>query len=134
MSVAWRRFEDIPEDAPLAWLYGVARKQLANARRRNDRRSDPRVQVRHALSSPSAEDEVVAGLTVQAALNQLSHTDREAILLTAWEGLAPSELAVALGISLNAAGVRLSKARAHFRANLEALKESSEPVTTHTPV
>jgi DNA-directed RNA polymerase specialized sigma24 family protein len=30
--VAWRRLEDVPEDA-LPWLYGVARRVLANQRR-----------------------------------------------------------------------------------------------------
>lgn len=134
MAVAWRRLDDVPTDATLAWLYGVARKQLANARRRSDRHSSPRVQVRTPASQASAEDEVVGRLTVQAAIDGLTSSEREVILLTAWEGLTPSELAVALGISLNAAGVRLSKARAHFRSNLGALRESSEPEATHTSV
>ncbi|HEX6652604.1 MAG TPA: sigma factor, partial [Thermoleophilaceae bacterium] len=30
--VAWRRLEDVPED-PLPWLYGAARRVLANQRR-----------------------------------------------------------------------------------------------------
>jgi RNA polymerase sigma factor (sigma-70 family) len=134
MAVAWRRLDDIPEEATLAWLYGVARKQLANARRRNARRTAHDVQVRLPGSTASAEDEAVAGLLVQAAINGLTPSEREVILLTAWEGLTPSELAVALGTTVNAAGVRLSKARAHFRKNLEALKLSFEPETTHTPV
>jgi RNA polymerase sigma-70 factor (ECF subfamily) len=34
--VAWRRLDDVPADA-LPWLYGVARRVLANARRSADR-------------------------------------------------------------------------------------------------
>jgi RNA polymerase sigma factor (sigma-70 family) len=134
MTVAWRRLDDIPEDSTLAWLYGVARKQLANSRRRNARRSAHDVQLRLPGLTASAEDEAVASLSVQAAINGLNPSEREVILLTAWEGLTPNELAVALGITVNAAGVRLSKARAHFRRNVEALKVSFEQEATHTPV
>ncbi|MDP9307680.1 MAG: hypothetical protein M3P15_05160 [Actinomycetota bacterium] len=31
-TIAWRRFDDVPEE-PLPWLYGVARRVLANQRR-----------------------------------------------------------------------------------------------------
>jgi DNA-directed RNA polymerase specialized sigma24 family protein len=34
--VAWRRLEDVPDDA-LPWLYGIARRVLANQRRSADR-------------------------------------------------------------------------------------------------
>ena len=34
--VAWRRLDDVPADA-LPWLYGVARRVLANQRRSIDR-------------------------------------------------------------------------------------------------
>src|SRR4051794_31069206 len=36
--VAWRRLDDVPADA-LPWLYGVARRVLANQRRSADRSS-----------------------------------------------------------------------------------------------
>jgi DNA-directed RNA polymerase specialized sigma24 family protein len=31
--VAWKRSADVPETEPVLWLYGVARRLLANARR-----------------------------------------------------------------------------------------------------
>ncbi|MGQ4490009.1 sigma factor [Streptomyces sp. SAS_281] len=37
--VVWRRMEDAPGDRPLPWLYGVARRTLANAYRSERRRS-----------------------------------------------------------------------------------------------
>jgi RNA polymerase sigma-70 factor (ECF subfamily) len=39
MLVAWRRLDDVPADpsAARAWLFGVARTTLQNARRREDR-------------------------------------------------------------------------------------------------
>ena len=36
--VAWRRLEDVPFEKPLPWLYGVARRTLANQRRAAVRR------------------------------------------------------------------------------------------------
>jgi len=37
--VAWRRFGEAPGDGQLAWLYGVARRVLANQRRAAGRRT-----------------------------------------------------------------------------------------------
>jgi RNA polymerase sigma-70 factor, ECF subfamily len=36
--VAWRRFDEVPRD-PLPWLYGVARRVLADQRRAGRRRA-----------------------------------------------------------------------------------------------
>jgi DNA-directed RNA polymerase specialized sigma24 family protein len=56
--VAWRRFDEAPRDFLLAWLFGVARRVLANQRRASNRRdalaiaSAPlsRRRLRHAMS------------------------------------------------------------------------------------
>jgi len=48
---------------------------------------------------------------VDTALSQLSKSDREIVELSAWEELAPGEIAIVLGISPNAARVRLHRAR-----------------------
>ncbi len=49
-----------------------------------------------------------------AAFAQLSEIEREALLLTAWDGLAPASAAKAAGCSTRAFTVRLSRARANF--------------------
>ena len=36
--IAWRRLDDVPENQALPWLYGVARRVLANHRRGELRR------------------------------------------------------------------------------------------------
>ena len=48
---------------------------------------------------------------MDTALSQLSKSDREIVELSAWEELAPGEIAIVLGISPNAARVRLHRAR-----------------------
>lgn len=49
---------------------------------------------------------------------QLAPTDQEVLRLTAWEGLAPAEIARVLGISPNAAAIRLHRARGRLRHEL----------------
>jgi RNA polymerase sigma-70 factor (ECF subfamily) len=52
------------------------------------------------------------------ALRAISRLDREALLLVAWEDLAPSQAAKALGINPAAFRVRLLRARRRLRASL----------------
>ena len=56
---------------------------------------------------------------LRTALNVLADSDRELLLLVAWEGLTPAEAAVALGISPVAARTRLHRARRRARNALE---------------
>ena len=57
--VAWRRIDDVPHDA-LPWLFGVARRVLANARRGSDRRSSLGTRLR-LQARPSAQDDPEIG-------------------------------------------------------------------------
>jgi RNA polymerase sigma-70 factor (ECF subfamily) len=125
LAIAWRRLEEVPDDAAGPWLFGVARHRLSNARTRRSRRDRIMAPMRPRAAAPAAEDEAVADLAFREALARLPEKEREALTLTAWEGLTPKELAVALGISVNAAAIRLSKAKAHLLTFLEDGEESS---------
>jgi RNA polymerase sigma factor (sigma-70 family) len=132
-AVAWKRLDDIPQAAELPWLYAVARRQLANARRRGGRRERIGASLRPPAPAPSAEDEAVADVALIDALASLAEGDREVLMLAAWEGLAPDELGAALGISVNAGAVRLSKAKTKLLALLAAPStESMRTVATGT--
>ncbi|CAN5552487.1 RNA polymerase sigma factor [soil metagenome] len=120
LLVLWRRFDEIPRDATLAWSYGVARRCLANQRRGEHRRDAlaERVEADRAIAPPDVSDMVaeVAGdvqLDVQLteALAELSVDDREIMRLWAWEELQPREIAVVLAISANAATIRVHRAK-----------------------
>jgi RNA polymerase sigma-70 factor, ECF subfamily len=115
---AWRRIDDIPEDSELPWLYGVARNVLSNTRRGQIRRerlvarlqSDRVAQGR----SPGAVAQVGDDESVDRlweALGELSEDDSEILTLATWEQLPHSEIAVALGCSVNAVAIRLHRAR-----------------------
>src|SRR3954468_13585666 len=84
--VAWRRRREVPSDA-LPWLYAVAGNVVRN-RLRAERRRDA-LQARMAGAAPSAGDDQAPDPKLGEALARLKAIDREALLLTAWEGLAP---------------------------------------------
>ena len=117
--VAWRRLPDVPDGAEgRLWLYGVARRVLANHRRgegRRDRLGDA-LRQRLAQTAPDHADEVVGTERVRAALRRLSPEDRELVTLTVWEGLEPREVARVLGVRPGAVRTRLSRARGRLRA------------------
>ncbi|HYF73016.1 MAG TPA: sigma-70 family RNA polymerase sigma factor, partial [Nocardioides sp.] len=125
LLVCWRRVEDLPAD-PLPWAYAVARNCLRNAERATRRQE--RVAARIASVDPPREDalETDAGPhggrdgddRVREALARLRPADAELLRLWAWEGLEPAALAVVLGITANAAGVRLHRARARLAEEL----------------
>ena len=73
-----------------------------------------------APDDPSAEDLVIADVSVREALTALNDDDREVLMLNAWDGLDTHALGVALSITTNAAAVRLSRAQARFRERFAA--------------
>jgi RNA polymerase sigma factor (sigma-70 family) len=114
--VLWRRLAEAPPDEEvLLWLYGVARRVLANRYRSHMRRErlaallarlpveriDPEV-----LAARRADTDLVIG-----SLLSLGEHDREILLLVAWERLSNQEIGAVLGCSENAVALRLHRAR-----------------------
>lgn len=123
--VVWRRLDDVP-DPPLPWLIGVARRLLANQRRREGRAAALHERLVHATPAASTPADVSAlGSRAWSALGDLSDADRELLTLTAWEGLSPAEIAVVLDMRPNTVSVRLHRARRRFAAALAALDATS---------
>lgn len=117
-TVAWRRLDEVPEaESSLPWLYGVARRVLANQRRGSRRRVDlsARLATHHPCPSElEVERDLLAAddrRTVLAALARLREPDREILRLAAWEELSHREIAAALGGSDASVAVRLHRAR-----------------------
>lgn len=127
-ATAWRRRADMPTDPGEVrpWLFGVARRCLANAGRSaaRARRLGLRLAdgfVDQAVPDPAAlYDERSDRYLVRAALDRLSGEDRELITLIAWEGLTPAQAATVLDLSAATTRVRLHRARARLRSALSA--------------
>jgi RNA polymerase sigma-70 factor, ECF subfamily len=120
MTIAWRRLSHVPLDDPRPWLFATARNLvLADARRRT-------TATRKVEGSTPAPELLELDPELGDALRSLSPTDREALLLVAWEDLTPTQAARSLGIRPAAFRVRLLRARRRLRAKLE--EAASAPV------
>ena len=124
--VVWRRWDELPTgDDVRPWLYGVARRVLANQRRSAQRRSALAARLEAELTVRPLPLELVTDTADEAdtalgrALAALSEDDREILTLEAWEELRPAEIAVVLGCSPGAARTRLHRARQHLREMLQ---------------
>lgn len=128
-AVAWRRRTQVP-DHELPWLYGVARRLLANDWR--NRRSKPApVPLVEPDAVPGAggsvSDTVAAIADLHRALAALSDADQEILRLIGWEQLTVTEAATALGCTRTAAAVRLHRARRRLSAALAAPAPRTHP-------
>lgn len=126
---AWRRIDDIPAgDDARPWLYGVARRVLANQRRGQQRRTALGERLRSELAAEPYDREPPPGLEgVAVALRRLGEADREILTLAAWEGLDAGQIAVVLGCSRNAARIRLHRARRRIAAALDNTSAAFAP-------
>jgi RNA polymerase sigma factor (sigma-70 family) len=116
-------------DDPLAWLYGIARHQLADYFRRGrvERRALARLGVQRRALTDAEYDRIeeLAGSRelrdeVAAALASLTPEHRDAVRLRVVEERPYPEVARSLGISEQTARARVSRAlRALRRAQLE---------------
>jgi RNA polymerase sigma factor (sigma-70 family) len=96
--IAWRRITELPDgEAGKLWLYGVARRVLANHRRSERRRltrhTELTDEIEHLYAAPSHHSEQDG---VGEAMDMLADSDRELLALTLWEGLDPGEIATVL--------------------------------------
>jgi RNA polymerase sigma-70 factor, ECF subfamily len=115
-ATLWRRFDRCPQGDELRpWLFGVARRVIANQRRGERRRSalSERLAANAELGAAPHPDETTSELV--RAFASLSDSDRELLSLVAWEGLTREELAVALGTNRAAVRLRLHRARKRLR-------------------
>ncbi len=118
-ATAWRRVGEIPPaDEARLWLYGVARRVLANQRRGEKRQGALAVRLRAELTVLAESALERDPDAVRAAFGRLSPDDREVLSLAGWEGLGATEIAVVLGCSRPSARVRLHRARKRLAKEL----------------
>lgn len=132
-TVAWRRIHRAPEgDEARLWLYGIARNVLANHRRGRARRGRLADRLREQLAIRADTGHSNGDDRVRNALATLPERDQEILTLSAWEQLAPGEIATVLGLTAVNARARLSRARARLRTALAA--HSPDDLATDLPL
>jgi RNA polymerase sigma-70 factor, ECF subfamily len=120
--VAWRRLDEIPDDAR-GWLIGVARNARLNLARSQRRQQALAARIPREPQPDLVESGLPAPLSeaLQEALRNLAPLDREVLLLSAWDELDRAEIAVALDCSKAAVSVRLHRVRRRVQRALDAL-------------
>jgi RNA polymerase sigma-70 factor (ECF subfamily) len=113
--IAWRRLESVPRQE-LPWLLGVARRVLANQRRRDA--TQERLALQFPVEPASDVSDVGLDAPLSRALSQLDEQDQELLRLIAWDGLTPAEAGRVLGWSPVRARVRLHRARGRLESLL----------------
>lgn len=130
--VAWRRLEDVPDDAR-GWLLTVARNVIATHRRTHGRRKALATKV--ALQPPRApaltDESAVEYVLLVQAWRRLSDGEREVLALAAWDGLTAVQAAQVLGCRRSTYSVRLSRARKRL---LHLLGDVPDPSPQHGAV
>lgn len=131
--IAWRRLDEVPDgDGCRLWLYGTARRVLANQRRGDRRRSALTQRLTDELAEIHRQSETTGALAeLGAAFKQLSETEREILMLEGWEGLDAGQIAAVLGCSRNAARIRLHRARRHLAQRLQRQRIGSNTSDAH---
>ena len=124
--IAWRKLDSLPPgDQGRLWLFGVARNVL----RRGASRDQAIAAVVERLASELRSGASLLQLQEEqrspelwAALKRIPESHREVILLAAWEGLNPREIAAVTGTPVNLVRVRLHRARARLKRELASLR------------
>jgi RNA polymerase sigma-70 factor (ECF subfamily) len=132
-AVAWRRLGDVPDsDGTLPWLYGTARRVLANQRRGRARSRRLSNRLAASRAEPPATPEVIIlrreqDQLVLDAIGRLRDGDREVIRLALWERLPHAAIGKILGCSDRAVTMRLNRAVQRLRRELH---HSVTPLST----
>lgn len=121
---AFRHLDRLTDDRPFAaWLYTIARKRMLGELRRERLRRTFSLEwlsagagaLLPALHRPDASARTGERDEIQRALDGLSPTLREALLLHSLWGFRSEEIATMLGISPAAARQRIARAKEGFR-------------------
>lgn len=118
--IAWRRRDALPP-SPLPWLLVTARNVISQRIRAQARDQGLRVELeraREVMHQTGADAAAVERVAVLAALHELPPADREALMLTVWDGLSPGAASTVVGCSKAAFAVRLHRARRRLAAAL----------------
>lgn len=103
-----------------SWIYQVARNVIIDYYRST--RPTTSLDVRDVMQLPEnlPDDDVISELfpSVRAMVMSLPAQDRQALILTEYQGLTQKELAERLGLSLSGAKSRVQRARAKLKQQL----------------
>jgi RNA polymerase sigma factor (sigma-70 family) len=129
-AVAWRRFEQIPQPPEdRLWLFGVARRAVADHRRSGLRRFRLHERLFEQIRPSSFHGDVDPLLAqVEIAIARLRPKDREVLRLVLWDDLTHAEASTILGCTPNAVELRYRRAQARVRDALALTAAPIDPI------
>ncbi len=134
--VAWRKLDSVRlGDAPLPWLYGVARNVVRSIQRKQRRSGRLFTRLAAIVSTNTVEPpggqllRHVDEENLLRALDRLNADDRELLRLHAWENLDLEELAVVFSIKPHATDMRLRRALGRLRRAYQASELLPDTIT-----
>lgn len=119
-EIAWQKRNSCPSGKELPWLYKISGFVVSNHRRKVKALSLSLFDT--DATAPSAEDLVIADLSMKQAWSKLDAKDRTVLALVAYEELSVPEISIVLGISKNAVSLRLHRARTNFNSLLKEIE------------
>ena len=130
--VATRRLASIEVGKEKSFLFGVAMRVAADARRsRTRRREEPLDSVPEAIDRAAAADQMVEQQQARALLDrlvgELAEDTRPVFILHELEGLTMAEIAVFLDLPPGTVASRLRRAREDFTQRVATLQKRSAP-------
>ena len=116
------RSYDAGRGSERAWVFGIARNAALDELRRRSRvaalTADPEDQ--HGAAPADEAERAISRAAVRSALDALDERERELVALKFHAGLANSELASVLGVSVSAAGTQLHRVITKLRKAVDA--------------
>ena len=136
LLVAWRRAVDLPVEPGEArmWLFGVARRVIADHRRSQRRRSALQDRLVAELDAGNAAPTDPGQDRARAGIARLSALDQEIIRLVYWDGFTLAETARLLERPEGTVRSRHHRARQQLRAHLERDGRPRSPDPDPDPV
>lgn len=125
-AVAWRRLDEIEKGMERAWLFGIARRVLAN-RWRSVKRQSRLAKKASALATVSGDSPDVLMVRreqdnmVIETVRKLKVDDQEVLMLAGWEGLTAREIGLVLDLSTAAVEQRIHRAKKRLATALAPL-------------
>jgi RNA polymerase sigma factor (sigma-70 family) len=123
--VAWRRIDEVPSgDRTLPWLYGVARRVLANQRRSRNRYAALGQKLTGLDATEDESPEVIVLRRAEDremldAVARLRSEDQEIIELAVWDEVPHSQIAEMIGTSTHAITQRLHRITKQLARDLD---------------
>ena len=129
-ALRYRSTYDPVRGEPVAWLFGIARRCVAQAL---TGRSESASELVEPVAPDDVEAEALERLALEQALRALSDRERDLIALRYGADLRAREIAELVGESKNAVEVALHRALGRLRAELVMHGESGKVVSIFDP-